>query len=166
MKIRIITLAAFSALWALSLPAAEVTISGRITATPCTVDASLNQTLDLGKLQRRDLLQAGTGSEWKAFSLTLSSCPPSTSRVTATFTGTPAPDDNKAFASSGTATGVALQLSNADSSLALANNASLTVDIDKARKAAFPLTARIYSPKGQSSAGSFISFVQVNLSYQ
>ncbi|MBI3311397.1 MAG: type 1 fimbrial protein, partial [Serratia liquefaciens] len=71
-----------------------------------------------------------------------------------------------AFASSGTATGVALQLSNADSSLILANNASLSVDIDKARKAEFPLTARIYSPKGLSESGTFVSVVQVNLSYQ
>ncbi|MBI3311772.1 MAG: type 1 fimbrial protein, partial [Serratia liquefaciens] len=114
MKTRTIALAVLSAVWGQPVWAAAVTISGRVTATPCTVDASFNQTLDLGKLQQRDLQQAGTGGPWKAFSLTLSSCPPSTSKVTLTFTGTPAPDDSNAFASSGTATGVALQLSNAD----------------------------------------------------
>ncbi|CAI2418868.1 MULTISPECIES: fimbrial protein [Serratia] len=166
MKTRIITLALLSAVWGPSLPAAEVTISGRITAMPCTVDASVNQTLDLGKVQRRDLQQAGTGSPWKPFSLTLSSCPPSTSTATVTFTGTPDSADSNAFISSGTATGVALQLSKADGSLILANNASLSVTIDSARKAAFPLAARIYSPKGLSGSGTFSSVVQVNLSYQ
>jgi minor fimbrial subunit len=163
MKVRIITLAIFSAVWALPLTAAEVNISGKVTASPCMVDASINQTVDFGDVQSQTLQTAGSGSPWKAFSLTLSQCPTSTSKAAVTFSGTPDAQEATAFSQNGTAGGVALQLNSG--SVALADKSSLTAVVDPAHKVTFPLTARIYSPKGKSSAGTFRSMVQVNLSY-
>jgi minor fimbrial subunit len=164
MKTCLITLAFFSTLWALPLSATEVNISGKVTASPCTVDASINQTVDFGDVQASALQTVGAGSPWKAFSLTLSQCPASTTKATVTFSGTPDAQEATAFSQNGTAGGVALQLNSGNT--ALADQSSLTAVIDPARKVIFPLTARIYSPKGKSSAGTFRSMVQVNLSYQ
>jgi minor fimbrial subunit len=164
MKTRIITLAFFSAVWALPLSAVEVNISGKVTASPCTVDASINQTVDFGDVQASTLQTAGSGSPWKAFSLTLSQCPATTTKATVTFSGTPDALEATAFSQNGTAGGVALQLNSG--SVALADKSSLTAVVDPTHNVTFPLTARIYSPKGKSSTGTFRSMVQANLSYQ
>lgn len=164
MNISIVTLAFSGTLWCLPLSAAEVNISGKVTAAPCTVDASMNQTLDFGDIESQTLRMAGAGSPWRAFSLTLSLCPASTRKATVTFDGTPDPQDATAFAQTGTASGVALQLS--DGSVTLADKSSLTALVDTSRNVTFPLTARIYSPEGKNKVGTFRSVVQVSLSYQ
>ncbi|MFS7241162.1 fimbrial protein [Serratia proteamaculans] len=164
MKFHIITLAVFGTVWSLYLSATEVNVSGKIIAAPCTVDASINQTLDFGDVKSQTLQTPGTGSPWEAFNLTLSLCPASTSKAIVTFSGTPDIQENTAFAHTGTASGVALQLSS--SSVILADKSSLTALVDPSHNAIFPLAARVYSPTGKSSAGTFRSMVQVSMSYQ
>ncbi|WP_258881809.1 fimbrial protein [Enterobacter hormaechei] len=50
----------------LSYADASLTLTGNVVASPCTVDTdTVNKTVDLGTLQRRDLQTAGEGGEWR-----------------------------------------------------------------------------------------------------
>ncbi|WP_318587691.1 fimbrial protein [Enterobacter hormaechei] len=54
----------------LSFADASLTLTGKVVASPCTVDIdTINKTVDLGTLQRRDLQTAGEAGEWQDFDL-------------------------------------------------------------------------------------------------
>lgn len=144
---------------------ATISITGRITASPCTVDTNtVNQTVDLGKGYSYNMV-SGTGSAWKSFQLTLSKCPNYWTNATVTFTGTAA-TDNGYFANSGSASGVVLQLSNQNHSINYGNGDSMTIPVDASRNVTFPLEARMYNPGGEVTGGDFNAAVQVDFTYQ
>lgn len=144
---------------------ATINITGRITASPCTVDTNtVNQTVDLGKAYAHNLT-AGNGSEWKPFQLTLSKCPANWTNATVAFTGTAAADDNY-YVNCGSAKGVVLQISDSGHSTSYGNGDTMTEAVDADRNVTFPLEARMYNPGGDVTSGDFNAVVQVDFTYQ
>lgn len=79
----------------------EIDLSGRVVASPCTVDTGTqNQTVTFRQARAIDYQEVGDTSEWQDFSLTLSRCPVSTTRVVATFIGDADLIDTSKFANS------------------------------------------------------------------
>ncbi|ELP5717216.1 minor fimbrial subunit [Enterobacter asburiae] len=143
----------------------NINITGKIITPPCVVDTNtVNQTVDLKKDYVHNLT-AGNGSSWTSFQLSLSKCPTNWTSVTVAFTGTPAADDSY-FANSGTAKGVVLQISDSGHKTSYGNGDKITETVDETRNVTFPLEARMYSPDGQATGGSFNALVQVDFTYQ
>lgn len=149
--------------------AENVAVNGRIVASPCTVDAaSASQTVDFGRVKKRNMQQAGNASDWRPFQVSLINCPPTTSRVTASFTGMPFPGDATLYASSGTALGVAVQVAqDADKSRIQGLGSSMVVDVDPVKHTAtYALSARLFSPNGDIAAGDVNSQLLMSFTYQ
>lgn len=147
----------------------EIDLSGIVVASPCTVDTGTqNQTVTFRQARAIDYQEVGDTSEWQDFSLTLSRCPVSTTRVVATFIGDADLIDTSKFANSqGDAQGIALQLMTRDHNTEIAPSDEQSVNVDNAtRNAIFLLSARMYTPTGQVTAGEFNTVVQVNFTYQ
>lgn len=144
-----------------------LSITGRITLGPCIVDnATANQTVDLDTAFLSSDLVANHGSEWKTFHLDLKSCPTGLSTGTVTFTGTAA-SQGTAFANSGSAKGIVLQLSNADHTMLYGNGDSVAQDIDASRNVQFQFAARMFNPGNvEVSKGDFMAAIQVDFTYQ
>lgn len=154
--------------------AADVNITGNVTAAACTVSPALTggQTVDLGTLGRTQFQHAGDTGNWKSFTLNLTNCPGGTSKSTVTFTGTADGTDGTLFANTETAAtaapNIAIQMAkDTDHSAILSNSSTMTVDIDSLTSTAtFPLAARLYTPSGGVQAGQVSSSVLVNFTYQ
>lgn len=163
------TLASLLLLLCANAQATDLNISGTVVAAACTVDAgSKNQTVTFEQARAADYTRAGATGEWQDFSLTLSSCPTSTTQVTATFNGDTDHDDPTKFANSqGDATGMAMQIMTRDHATEISPAGTLAVNVDGAtRKAQFPLSARLYTPTGAVRAGEFNTTVQFTFTYQ
>ncbi|MBK5071720.1 type 1 fimbrial protein [Budviciaceae bacterium CWB-B4] len=152
--------------------AADVNITGRVTAAACTVSPILaaGQEVNLGSVGRTKFQNANDTGDWKSFTLNLTNCPTGTTKSTVTFNGTPDGTDNTLFAntepSASAATNMAVQLAqDADHNVILSNNSTMTVNID-AGSATFPLAARLYTPLGTAGVGQVSSSVLVNFTYQ
>ncbi|WMT16055.1 fimbrial protein [Serratia fonticola] len=148
--------------------AADINVNGQVVASPCIIDiATENQTVDFGKLQHRDFSATGSASEWIPISLKLTTCPASTSKVIANFSGSPDDDDSALYNNAGTARNIAVQLSDVTHAQKLGMGSSLTVAVDSAlRTATVPLASRLFSVNGMSKGGSIIGAVQVGVTYQ
>lgn len=152
----------------LSFADASLTLSGNVVASPCTVDTdTVNKTVELGTLQRRDLQTAGEGGEWQDFDLLLTNCPAGTTKVTATLSGTVDPQDASAWKNSGTSTNMALRIASRDHSQTVAPGSSLDQNVNiSTRSASFPLSARMFTPQGNATAGAFQSVMNVDFTWQ
>lgn len=154
--------------------AADVTVTGKVIASSCTVSSSLagGQDVNLGTLGRVRFQNANDTGDWRSFSLNLTNCPAGTSQATATFTGTPDGTNTTLFANSEpmatAAPNMAVQMvKDTDHSAVLSNASTMTVNIDTlAGTATFPLAARLYTPVGGAQAGQVSSSVLVNFTYQ
>lgn len=146
----------------------SITVSGKVVASPCTVDTdTVNKIVDLGSLQRRDLQTAGEGGEWQNFDLLLTNCPAGTTRVTATLSGTPDSDDATAWKNSGTSEKMALRIASRDHSQTVASGDSLDQNVNiSTRSASFPLSARMFTPQGSATAGTFQALMNVDFTWQ
>ncbi|EEC5266162.1 type 1 fimbrial protein [Salmonella enterica subsp. enterica] len=170
-KIRIIVI--FTALWGTFgtaySSAADITISGTVVASACVVDAGTReQTVKFEQARAVNYTQPGDTSEWQDFALTLSSCPASTTLVTASLSGNADSDDPSKFANSqGDATGMALQIMTRDHLTEIAPMGEISANVDPInRSAIFPLSARMYTPTGSVVAGDFNTTVQLSFTYQ
>lgn len=146
----------------------SISVSGNVVATPCTVDTdTVNKTVDLGTLQRRDLQTAGEGGEWQDFDLLLTNCPAGTTKVTALLSGTVDTQDATAWKNSGTSTNMALRIASRDHATAYASGESLDQNVNiSTRSASFPLSARMFTPQGSATAGTFKSVMNVDFTWQ
>ena len=152
-----------------SAQATTIDLSGTVVASACTVDTgSKNQTVRFDQARAVNFSRVGATGEWQDFSLTLSSCPSSTTRVKATLTGDSDSDDQTKFAnSSGDATGMAMQIMTRDHLTEISPAGSITVDVDRTtHNAQIPLAARLYTPTGTVTAGEFNTTVQFTFTYQ
>ncbi|BEO88480.1 fimbrial protein [Serratia ureilytica] len=147
--------------------ATTVNITGRVTASACTVDASsINQTVPFGKVAITSFPSIGSSGAWKDFSLNLSSCPLSTTKVIGTFSGNADSNDVNKYANTGTSKGIALQMSSRDHQTDLGPNSSLTINVNSTDQTAiFPLSARLIRT-GDAGSGSFQSQALVTFSYE
>lgn len=156
-----------SALLCSSSWAMDINLSGVVVATPCTIDTNTqNKLVQFDQLNSRHLVAAGSAGDWKEFQLLLTDCPESTNKATVMFNGVESNDDTTAFANAGSAGSVALRLMDSNHLTAYGNGSSLTVDVASDRTATFPMSARIFTPLGSVTAGSFSSTVNVAFTYQ
>ncbi|CAM6363144.1 fimbrial protein [Enterobacter intestinihominis] len=159
----------FMMMWPwLSFADASLTLTGKVVASPCTVDTdTVNKTVDLGTLQRRDLQTAGEAGEWQDFDLLLTNCPAGTTKVTATLSGTPDPHDATAWSNSGNSGNMALRLARRDRIQTVAPGDSLSQSVNiSTRSVSFPLSARMFTPQGNATAGTFQSVMNVDFTWQ
>lgn len=156
------------ALMSFAVQAEEINVSARLVARPCTVDTdTVNKTVELGQGRASEMKTAGAGGEWADFELLLTKCPAATVGATVTFSGTPDDDDATAFKNSADATGIALRLASRDRATTYQNESTMTQTIDTAaHTATFPLSARMFSPKGNPTSGQFAAAVNVSFTYQ
>lgn len=143
-------------------------LSGTVVASPCTIDTdTVDKLVQFQSLQRMDLVTAGAGGEWQDFALQLSNCPMGTQQVTVTFLGAADDDDTTAWKNNGTATQVALRLTNNLHSTIYSKGSTQQVNVDTLTgKATFPLSARIFTPTGNAGAGTFRSVVNLDFTWQ
>ncbi|EME8858304.1 type 1 fimbrial protein [Enterobacter mori] len=146
----------------------QIEMTGNIYANTCTVDsASQNLTVNLGQAVAGNFKDVGDTGEWKAFDLTLSKCPSTTTLATATFIGQVDGAHPNKFANTGTASGLALELADRPDKMLIAPQASFSVLVNQDDHTAdFPLSARYYATALPVTAGTFSSVVQVTFIYQ
>lgn len=146
----------------------SISVSGNVVASPCTVDTdTVNKTVELGTVQRRDLQIAGEGGEWHDFDLLLTQCPSGTTKVTATLSGTADPIDATAWKNSGTSTNMALRIASRSHSTTYAPGDSLGEPVNvSTRSATFQLSARMFTPQGSAGPGTFQSVMNVDFTWQ
>ncbi|MFP2421505.1 fimbrial protein [Pseudescherichia vulneris] len=150
----------------------NINIQGRVTATPCTIDAgSVNQTVDFGQIAGANLVAVGAASDWMSFQVKVMNCPAATVTAIATFSGIPSSSDATSYSngsSSGNATNIAIQVAeDANKNSIKSNGTSMSVNIDPASHAAiFPLAGRVIAPTGSAGAGKINSVVLMTFTYQ
>ncbi|HEJ9059135.1 TPA: type 1 fimbrial protein [Serratia fonticola] len=165
-KNTLLIMVASSMSWAVQ--ATNINIAGNVVASACNVDSgSVSQDVDFGQLRSTDLKEAGTATDWKPFTVKLTHCPLSTSKVTATFSGSPSTDGADLFANSGTAKNVAVQVvQDANKALVQGNGSRMTVNVDAQHEAIYALAGRIYSVNGDTVAGTLSCVLVMNFTYQ
>jgi minor fimbrial subunit len=154
--------------------ATDVTITGKVIASSCTVSPVLaaGQTVDLGTLGRTHFQAANDAGTWTSFALNLTNCPAGTTSVKATFTGTPDGTNSNLYANTEPAAtaapNMAVQMADdANRSTVLSTGSVMSVTVDTLTgTATFPLAARLYTPTGGAQAGQVSSSVLVNFTYQ
>ncbi|MFK3661107.1 fimbrial protein [Scandinavium sp. NPDC088450] len=141
-------------------------ISGKVVASACTVDVNtVDRTIDLGSIQSFDLRSPTSGGEWVDFTLEVNQCPAGLNFATAKFSGDPDSNDVTTYKNTGTSTGASLQLG--ARTTIYGNGTSMKSSVDPStHKATFPLSARIYSAKGNATSGTFHSVVNLTFTYQ
>ncbi|MGU3415359.1 fimbrial protein [Enterobacteriaceae bacterium C34A] len=148
-----------------------VSITGNVIASPCTFDTSnSNLSVSMGDISAPDLAAAGTRTAHTSFKLVVKDCPVSTTKVTATFSGTLNSDltGGNSYANTGTAAGVAVQVKyDADAwSAAFGSQESRTVNVAADHTATFPLWAAMYTPSGNGMPGTVNATMTATFTYQ
>lgn len=145
-----------------------ISVSGNIVASPCTVDTNtVTKTVVFNSLQRRDLQTAGAGGEWQDFDLLLTNCPVSTTGVTVVMSGQADIQDVTAWKNTGTSTNLALRIASRDRTTAYAVGSLLSQSVNTSTgSASFPLSARIFTPQGNVTAGTFRAVMNVDFTWQ
>lgn len=167
---KIIMFGLFCAILSPGAYAADVTINvtGKVVASPCTVDNNGVYNIDLGQsISSTTLSPANSYSAWKNFNVTLSACPVGTTKVTAAFSGNADSYNNTMYANAtgtGYAQNVAVQLQNSSSGTNTGNGSTMTVSVVNSA-ATFPLQARAYSTPGGATAGIINAVVLMNMTY-
>lgn len=152
----------------ISFADSSLELTGKVVASPCIVDTStVNKTVVLGTLQRRDLQTAGEGGDWQDFDLLLTDCPVGTTKVTAVFNGTADTQDVQAWKNTGTSGNMALKIASRDHSTIYASGSSLITSVStNNRSASFPLSVRMFTPLGNATAGTFLAVMNVEFTWQ
>jgi minor fimbrial subunit len=151
----------------------QVNISGKVIASPCTVDtANSNLNVNLGDYKAAELEVAGMYSKQEGiFNIALKDCPASTRKVTATFSGTADKDEPKMFSNTGTASGIAVKIKklrdnwtdesiNPNGGVWVADVTSITQSVN------FVFSSTLYSKTGTVTPGTVNSTMQVTFTYQ
>lgn len=167
--IKLIFLAITCSLFQVANAADPVTINitGNIIASPCEIsNDSTTINIDLGQnLKAIDGKNEGSSVSPQITSqIKLINCPTSTTKVTATFHGTPAdklPDF--LYKNDGTAQNVAVVLQ-CSSTCGLGNNKTYAVPVDQNHEATFPIQTYAYS-LGNTTAGTISTVVTVSFVY-
>ncbi|WP_337261282.1 MULTISPECIES: fimbrial protein [unclassified Serratia (in: enterobacteria)] len=158
----------YSAL-AADIGSAQLNITGTVKASPCTVDSTDGQNVNVNlgtDIQATSLSTGGQGSTLIPFTLHLKDCPTSTSSVTATFSGVQADEDATLYKNTGDATRVQIELQDTAGNKK-GNGSTMTANVVSATSdASFLLRARAYTVNGGVTPGSIVGTVQVAFTYQ
>lgn len=146
----------------------SVNVTGQVIASPCVVDTgTVSQLINLGEYMKQNLNNAGDGGEWSDFSLLVKNCPIGTRSVTAKLTGAFDTQDPTAWKNSGTSRNIALRVTSRDHMTIYGVNSTMQINIDNTKhNAIFLLSAKIFTPQGNASAGTFKSVMNVDFTYQ
>lgn len=167
MNILVLLMACVTALPALSADNVDIKVTGRIIAAPCVFNGgNSNMNIDLGNIQATNMFTPGSSSDPVSFNLLFTSCPPGTLSVTTRFSGTPDPEAGmNYYQNSGTATRVAIAMSDATTGVLMGNGSSITQNIAADRTAKMPMKAMVTSVAGRPTSGSIRAVVVLTMQY-
>jgi len=146
----------------------NIDITGTVIASPCVVNGDQpSLEVNIGDtIQADSLSAAGSASDWKDFTLALTSCPASTSSFSVTFSGSQDASDDTMYMNTGTATNLKLELTTQDGATTLGNNTSIdNVVIPAGHSYDLDLRTRAVS-KGNVMPGTIVGQVQATFTYQ
>lgn len=145
----------------------DIKVTGRIVASPCVFNGgSSNLNVDLGNIQATNMAIPGSLSESVLFNLRFTQCPTGTRSVTAIFTGTPDPVAGADYyMNSGTATNIAIAMTEAGSGMLKGTGSSLTQTIAADRTATLLMRAAVKSVAGGATPGTLSAVVVLTLEY-
>lgn len=130
---------------------------GEIIDAACTVSpVSANQTITLGTVSDKAFAAAGDTAAATAFQIDMASCPASVNSATVKFDGTPYQGDNSALELtpvSGVATGVGIQIRNADNSVLPLFTESQSVTLSSAGTNSLKFSAAYIAKAATVTAG-------------
>lgn len=145
----------------------NVSVTGNIIAAPCIFNggnASLN--INLGNIQASNMATPGSSSDPVPFNLLFTQCPTGTRSVTVSFTGTPDPDAGADYyMNSGSATHVAIAMSEAATGALKGTGSSLTQPVSADRTATIAMLASVRSFTGGATPGSISAIVVMTMQY-
>lgn len=145
----------------------NINITGNVVASPCTVNnGNSNLNVNLGTaIQATDLGAAGSGTALVPLTLALTACPVGTSNVTVAFSGTADSTSPTMYKNTGTATNLAVELSQQTTGTLLSNGATLTQAVQIDKTVTYLLNARAYTAAGSVLPGSITSVVVASFTY-
>ncbi|HAH2052543.1 TPA: S-fimbrial adhesin minor subunit SfaS [Escherichia coli] len=136
-----------------------ITVTGNVLQRTCNVPGNVD--VSLGNLYVSDFPNAGSGSPWVNFDLSLTGCQ-NMNTVRATFSGTA--DGQTYYANTGNAGGIKIEIQDRDGSNASYHNGMFkTLNVHN-NNATFNLKARAVS-KGQVTPGNISSVITVTYTY-
>lgn len=132
-----------------------ITVTGNVLQRTCNVPGNVD--VSLGNLYVSDFPNAGSGSPWVNFDLSLTGCQ-NMNTVRATFSGTA--DGQTYYANTGNAGGIKIEIQDRDGSNASYHNGMFKTLNVQNNNATFNLKARAVS-KGQVTPGNISSVITV-----
>ena len=136
-----------------------ITVTGNVLQRTCNVPGNVD--VSLGNLYVSDFPNAGSGSPWVNFDLSLTGCQ-NMNTVRATFSGTA--DGQTYYANTGNAGGIKLERQDRDGSNASYHNGMFKTLNVQNNNATFNLKARAVN-KGQVTPGNISSVITVTYTY-
>lgn len=136
-----------------------ITVTGNVLQRTCNVPGNVD--VSLGNLYVSDFPNAGSGSPWVNFDLSLTGCQ-NMNTVRATFSGTA--DGQTYYANTGNAGGIKIEIQDRDGSNASYHNGMFKTLKVQNNNATFNLKARAVS-KGQVTPGNISSVITVTYTY-
>ncbi|MCN4579393.1 S-fimbrial adhesin minor subunit SfaS [Escherichia coli] len=136
-----------------------ITVTGNVLQRTCNVPENVD--VSLGNLYVSDFPNAGSGSPWVNFDLSLTGCQ-NMNTVRATFSGTA--DGQTYYANTGNAGGIKIEIQDRDGSNASYHNGMFKTLNVQNNNATFNLKARAVS-KGQVTPGNISSVITVTYTY-
>lgn len=168
MENKILLACVFSAMTFSSIAAdtVNINVTGKVVASPCvTTNGDNNIAIDLSTLQASNLATAGAASTPVDFSIDFKDCPAGTSQVTATFSGTPDPDNDQYYKNAGTAQGVAVEIKEPKTDYNKGNGTSITEKVQADKTISIKMNARAVSVKGSATPGTISADIIATLQY-
>lgn len=147
--------------------AVNISVTGNIIVSPCIFNGGNdNLDIDLGNIQASNMATPGSSSDPVPFNLVFTQCPTGTSSVTVSFTGNPDPVAGADYyMNSGSATNVAVAMSEAASGTLKGTGTSITQTISADRTATMAMLASVRSFTGGATPGSISAVVVMTMQY-
>lgn len=160
-------LLAFLCWKAFAADSVSVGVTGNIVASPCIFNGgNSNLDVNLGDIQAKNMVTPGSSSDPVAFNLLFTNCPAGTRNVTASFSGIPDPVAGPDYyMNSGTASNVAVAMSEAGSGALKGTGSSIMGNIAADRTATLAMQASVKSMSGGATPGSVSAVVVMTLQY-
>lgn len=160
-------LLAFLCWKAFAADSVSVGVTGNIVASPCIFNGgNSNLDVNLGDIQAKNMVTPGSSSDPVAFNLRFTNCPAGTRNVTASFSGIPDPVAGPGYyMNSGTASNVAVTMSEAGSGALKGTGSSIMGNIAADGTATLAMQASVKSMSGGATPGSVSAVVVMTLQY-
>ncbi|MHA3805988.1 fimbrial protein [Enterobacter bugandensis] len=145
----------------------SVSVTGNIVASPCIFNGGNNSlNINLGNIQASNMATLGSSSDPVPFNLLFTQCPTGTRSVTVSFTGNPDPVAGADYyMNSGSATNVAIAMSEAATGAMKGTGTSITQTIAADRTATMAMLASVRSSTGGATPGSISAVVVMTMQY-